>query len=193
MRIHRIDLPRRGPASRATGAGFTLVELMVVIVILGLVAGVVTVSWQSLMPNQYLNSDVRVLSSRIYSARSDAVARNATFWIWYDIDANSYAIETPFAAGGGFAYTPEQRIWISETNLHDGVELSSITINGETFESGQVPISFDPLGASVDHQIVLYQSAFERWFTIEVVGLTGLIKFHDGYFIREPAEDSDFS
>jgi prepilin-type N-terminal cleavage/methylation domain-containing protein len=42
-------------------AGFTLVELMVVIIVLGLIGGVAMTSWASLLPNQQFNSAIRQL------------------------------------------------------------------------------------------------------------------------------------
>ena len=33
---------------------------------------------------------------------------------------------------------------------------------------------------------------FDRYFTIEVLALTGLIKFHEGIYERETPKDADF-
>ena len=53
-------------------------------------------------------------------------------------------------------------------------------------------VRFDPLGAASYHTIVLYQELFERAFTIEVLPITGEIRFHDGYFERELVDEMDF-
>ena len=42
-------------------AGFTLIELMAVIIVLGMIAGTVSVSWKALVPRTQLNSQVREL------------------------------------------------------------------------------------------------------------------------------------
>jgi hypothetical protein len=53
-------------------------------------------------------------------------------------------------------------------------------------------VRFDALGASSGHTIVLAQSPENNVFTVEVLGLTGEIDFHEGTFVREPPKDSDF-
>jgi hypothetical protein len=53
-------------------------------------------------------------------------------------------------------------------------------------------VRFDPLGAASDHTIVLVQPEYERHYTIEVLALTGLVRFHDGVFQREPPQEGDF-
>ena len=68
----------------------------------------------------------------------------------------------------------------------------SVTIDGELYDKGEVYVNFDALGSTNNHTVVLYQRLFDRSFTVEVLGLTGLIKFHDGVFEREPAEEPDF-
>ena len=76
--------------------------------------------------------------------------------------------------------------------LPDGVEIDSIAISGEIYTQGPVFASFDPRGAASDHQVVLSQPAYENFYTIEVLALTGTFKFHRGSFLREAPDDSDF-
>ena len=40
-------------------------------------------------------------------------------------------------------------------------------------------------GAASDHSVVLKQMPNEYEYTIEVLALTGLIRFHEGAFVRE--------
>ncbi len=68
------------PAARPARGGFTIIELMGVIVIMGLIGTVVMVSWQAIGPNSRLNSAVRNLSEHLASARSEAIARNHDFY-----------------------------------------------------------------------------------------------------------------
>ena len=173
-------------------AGFSIVELLVVVVILGLLAGVTTVSWTSVMPQTALNSDVRALSSRIHGTRSDAISRNVEFQIVYDIDENRYWVRPPFNEDGEFEPREEERAQLYATDLSPGVEFREITIDGRTFNDGVVQVRFDPLGASNDHTILLHHVTFDRYHTIEVLALTGLIRFHDGIFERDEVDDGDF-
>ena len=52
-------------------AGFSLIELMGVVVVLGLMAGMVAVSWQSMLPRAQLNQAVRDLSTQLSSVGQD--------------------------------------------------------------------------------------------------------------------------
>ena len=171
-----------------------MVELMVVLIILGMAASVVYVSWQALLPNQKLNTAVRNLSEVLYGTRDSAIARNREFQIFYDIDVDRYRVRTPFSIDGGFAITEdEERIWIEETSLADqGIRIQEVMIDDEVYTDGEVYVHFDPLGESSYHTIVLYQEQFDRSFTLEVLPLTGDIRFYDGYFEREPVQDKDF-
>jgi len=174
--------------------GFSLVELMAVLIIIGMASTVVYVSWQALLPNQQLNTAIRNLSEVLYGTRDAAIARNREFQIFYDIDADTYSVRTPFRIDGGFAVAEdEERLWTDETLLdREGIEIQEVMIDDEVYTDGIVYVRFDPLGESSYHTIVLRQALFERSFTLEVLPLTGDIRFHEGYFEREPVEDRDF-
>ena len=121
-------------------------------------------------------------------------SRNLKFEIHYDIDNSTYWVETPYHIEGGVAESDEEDRRIVEfTELPETVRFHEITMSGEVFSDGQIEWRFDELGASSDHLIVLYQKPFDRYFTIEVLALTGLVRFHDGYFEREPPRDADFN
>lgn len=176
-------------------SGFTLIEVSVVALLLGLIATAVFVSWEALLPNQRLNTAVRNLSETLYGTRSDAIARNGEFRIYYDIERDTYQIRTPFREGGGFARSDEDddRVWKRRRDLADkGIQIREVTIDDVTYTDGLVYVRFDPLGASNYHRVVLYQEQFERTFTIEALALTGEIRFHEGYFDRELAIEGDF-
>jgi prepilin-type N-terminal cleavage/methylation domain-containing protein len=176
-------------------AGFTLVELMVVVMILGLVGGIAVTSWAALMPNQQFNTAVRNLSEVIYGTRSDAIARNREFRIRYDLDQDTYAVRTPFMPGGGFATTDEDadHLWTHETDLkRSGIDLLQIAVDDKIFTDGRVDVYFLPLGGSAHHVVQLKQEVKQREFTLEVLPLTGEIRMHDGLFVREPVDEGDF-
>ncbi|MEX1024343.1 MAG: prepilin-type N-terminal cleavage/methylation domain-containing protein [Planctomycetota bacterium] len=175
-------------------AGFSLVELMVVIVILGMMFGTVVLNWKALVPKQRLHSAVRELSDVLHECRSEAISRNRAFELYYDLDEERYWVRTPYRLEGGLAQSEEDaRRIVHESNLtNDELELVSITIDEETYTDGLALVRFEPLGASSSHRIVLYQPMFDLYYTIEMMPLTGEIRFHEGIYEREPAQDRDF-
>ncbi|MCZ6597415.1 MAG: GspH/FimT family protein [Planctomycetota bacterium] len=187
--------PRAG-RTRAS-RGFTMVELMLVVVLLGLVTTMVSVSYDAMVPGERLNTTVRELAAAIQGARTEAVSRNAEFYIEYDLDQHRYRLITPFRRGGGM-WVPElesedERHVASWEYLRPGVEFAEITLAGRTYtDNPPLWVRFDPLGAASDHQILLVQPAYENYFTIEVLALTGLVRMHDGVFEREYPDERDF-
>jgi prepilin-type N-terminal cleavage/methylation domain-containing protein len=198
--------PATDPSSRC---GFTLAELMVVVVIIGLMTGAVVLNMHRMVPKEQFVSDVRALSERVHGARSDAVSQNVELWIHYDLDNEKYWITFPFKVGGGAASyarwdddesgaaqdaeAQADRIRMFETKLSKGVEFVSVTIDGIAYTDGIVLVRFTPQGTSSEHWIVMEQEVTHTVSTIECQGLTGLISFHEGRWDREEAKDTDFN
>jgi prepilin-type N-terminal cleavage/methylation domain-containing protein len=185
--------------SRARRAGFSLIELMGVVVILGLIATLSFVSWEAVLPRTELNSAVRELASTLQGVRSDAIARNAEFFIEYYFAADEahprgYRVVTPFRKGdtGGLAGRDDERLALSWSPLPDTVFFKRITVDGIDHTEGLVVVRFDPLGAASDHTIVLEQKPYGHLYTLEVLALTGDIRFHEGEFVRLYPKEGDF-
>lgn len=184
--------PRPARYAERARSGFSLVELLAVIIVLGLMATLVTINWRSILPKTELHSAVRELSSVLQGTRSDAIARNASFDIQYDLDEHRYRVVTPFRAGGGLAPSNEERQTLAWHPLPETVRFGAITIGTDVFEKGMVIVRFDPLGSASGHVIVLEQPADQNVYTIEVQGLLGLINYHEGLFERLPPKEDDF-
>jgi prepilin-type N-terminal cleavage/methylation domain-containing protein len=184
----RKGLPRR------TRAGFSLAELLTVIVILGLIATVVTVNWRAILPKSELHSAVRNISEDLSSTRSEAIGRNAEFRVQYDLERRAWRVVTPFKqdGSGSMAQTDEERLALPWKVLPDSIKFLRIDIDGVSYSKGQCFVRFDALGASSGHTLVLVQQPENNIYTIEVLGLTGLISFYEGTFVREPPKETDF-
>ncbi|MBL8863008.1 MAG: GspH/FimT family pseudopilin [Planctomycetes bacterium] len=189
---------RRGSASRAArGAGFTLVELLVVIIGLGLIVTVVAINWRAIVPRAELHSAVRDLAGALQSTRSEAIARNASYEVQYDLDGQRYRIVTPFRAPteagvGGLATVSEERLALSWKRLPESVRFDNIWLGTEVYSKGLVSVTFDALGSASGHVVVLQQPLDQNTYTIEVQGLLGLISFHEGLFERAVPREDDF-
>jgi prepilin-type N-terminal cleavage/methylation domain-containing protein len=173
-------------------SGFSMIEMMAVIVILGLIATLVTINWRAILPRAELHSSVRMLASTIQGAHSEAIARNAVFKIEYDLDKHRYRVNTPFRLGGGLAANEEERMAQNWVDLPLSVRFSRVQIDGVDYIKGMVFVRFDPLGAASGHIITLVQNPYDSFYTIEVQALTGMIDYHEGTFERQPAKEEDF-
>ncbi|MEM6672663.1 MAG: prepilin-type N-terminal cleavage/methylation domain-containing protein [Planctomycetota bacterium] len=187
---------RHRRATDAARRGFTLVELMVVVGVVGIGMALVTSSIDSLLPKERLNTGVREMTAVLRDTRSQAIGRGLEFFIEYDLAEERYRRVTPFVLGGG-RFDPEsdeesERVFGEWSNLPDGVEIESVGMSGEVYTDERVFARFDPRGAASDHQVVLSQPQYENYYTIEVLALTGTFKFHRGIFLREAPNDGDF-
>ncbi|MCB9916386.1 MAG: hypothetical protein H6828_14755 [Planctomycetes bacterium] len=162
------------------------------ITILGLMAGIVSVSWAARLPQAELNSTVHDIAAAVSGARSDAIARNGEFRIYYDLDHESYKVVSPYRLGGGLAQTEAERVVVKRVTLPESIDLRRVTIDGVRYEEGVVFVTFDPLGSATGHTLQLVQHPSEMPMTIEVLPLTGLIRFHYDEFERPVVSEEDF-
>lgn len=166
--------------------------------IIGLVATTVSLSMEALLPSERLNTSIRELASDLQQVRTEAISRSMEFRLEYDLDGERYRIATPYRIGGGRIVTTddpsdeEMRFYTPWTSMRGGVALESIFTGGQIHDEGRVIVRFDALGSATDHTVIVGQPAYGNSFTLEVLGLTGLVRMHDGVFVREPATDGDF-
>ena len=181
-----------GGSGRVRRAGFTMIEMLGVIVILGLIATLVSMNWRAILPRTELQSTTRLLATAIQGAHSEAIARNAIFRIEYDLDNHRYRLNTPYRLGGGLAANDDERVSQEWTALPTSVRFSRIDIDGIEYKKGMVFVRFDPLGAASGHIVTLEQEPYKTIYTIEVEALTGMIAYHEGPFERVPPREEDF-
>lgn len=187
----------RGRAAGVRNSGFTIAELMVVVLIMGLISYTVSVSFEALLPRERLNHTVRKLSAELFSTRSDAIARSAEFWLEYDLDEQRYRVQTPYRVGGGTMLQDfddvDEQFMLPWQVLEPGIEFAAVHIAGEEYTDGQVMVRFDPLGGASDHLVILTQPEFDNFFTIEVMALSGFVRLHPDVHVREHPDDTDFN
>jgi Tfp pilus assembly protein FimT len=121
-------------------AGFSLVELMIIVAIIGLLGAVGIPSLIKMMPRVKLASNTRTLANEIASLRMLAIARSMEFRMVFDAVNNSYTLEkangaawtlyaTPKTLGSDITsvsgFTPDANVLIIRNNGAAGVPLSS--------------------------------------------------------------------
>lgn len=185
-------------AAHGGRAGFSLIEMLGVLVVMGLIATIVTANWNAILPKEDLHTAVRQLSETLGGTRSNAIAYNASYQIQYDLEGSRYRVITPFksaqpgARQGELAVRDEDRLALPWTQLPKTVKFQSITVEGIEATRGMVFVRFDPLGTASGHTLVLVQAVTENRYTIEVQGLLGLIDYHEGVYSRPPPKEGDF-
>ncbi|NIO09862.1 MAG: prepilin-type N-terminal cleavage/methylation domain-containing protein, partial [Deltaproteobacteria bacterium] len=121
-------------SSRGSRAGFTLLEVLVAIGILGILAAVSVPQLGALLPIYRLNSAVRQIQSALQNVKSKAATENLNFQITYASAAPSYTIErdgTPLvtqplpkevtiSTGGTISFTPRGTAGANRVRIQNG-------------------------------------------------------------------------
>lgn len=195
MRTLRISPSRGGPAlsgrRKARVAGFTLIELIVVVLLLSLMTALAVARIDLLVPKYRLRAATRQTASVLKQARSRAAAIGRDVYVRIHLSEGKYEFlipmekeEQPWVAPG----TPAELIPPKEYEfrsafagtLPEGPEFVNVILGTErdqTITSGRAQIRVSPFGAG-DHVIVNFRLD-ERHAAIRVNGLTGVISFYE--------------
>jgi len=72
--------------------GFTLVEVLIVIAIMGIVATIASSNWSKYTSNTNLRAAARDVASDFFVTREKAVSESVNYRITFDVAANNYVI-----------------------------------------------------------------------------------------------------
>ncbi len=144
VRVDRADLQTR---RRRRGAGFSLIELLAIMVMLGVIAIATIPSIASLGADRASMAAQQLLRDLSF-ARQRAVASGTRSWVVFDTGAHTWSVlaedpSVPGRAGAAVIVDPatgQDFIQLLDVNQFIGVQLVAVAIDGD------VEIGFDWLG-----------------------------------------------
>ncbi|MBL7008120.1 MAG: prepilin-type N-terminal cleavage/methylation domain-containing protein [Planctomycetes bacterium] len=182
---------RRGSANRA---GFTLIEISVVVVIMALLMTTATVKLDRVLPSSRSESGARQLLSTLDLARTSAVAQGRPHWVEIQLSEDRYRILLPYDSEGRPARAPEDRGALAWNRLPDGVHFAGIMPSGGSYqEAGVYLLSFDQLGSADELYVHLSNDAGEGYaLTARILSLTGHARVLKGVVMPPVVSEADF-
>lgn len=72
--------------------GFSTIELLAVVALMGIIAAIALPSWRRLFPSYALNNSTRQIQSELHHLKMRAVAENIGFELGFQLGANQYTI-----------------------------------------------------------------------------------------------------
>lgn len=180
----------RTPTLQTSRLGFTLIELVVVVVIIGVLSAVTFVSLDALIPSARMRRAAAEIVSAARFAKTAARVRRVEVFLDYDLETNSYsvsAVPEPPEEGDrddGFdeEEAPDQApLWgedlepevILSGHLGKGISIRSLRYGDNSEATGSTTtVSFLPSGAVGEHMVIL-ESDWGATLAVYVPALTG--------------------
>lgn len=128
----------RPRATHAPAAGFTLVEMLVVIAILGLALAVIGIGVKPVSPATHARAAAQEISGALRSARSSALMSNRSVWVLFDLASPAYQWGTQ-----------------ARQTLPSDVGLALFTSRDHVVSGSLGRIRFDPDGGSSGGRITI--------------------------------------
>lgn len=154
--------------SVAKTKGFSLLEVMVVLVIMALIMVIIPPFLPNVMASTYVKSAARELAASLKHARSQAIDHQSETTLVVNVDQESYMLTK------GSRNLKSNNQTYKNLVLPDDVALTLITAESEQLSEHEGQIRFFPDGSSTGGQIKL---AFkDQEYLIDVHWLTGRVK-----------------
>jgi prepilin-type N-terminal cleavage/methylation domain-containing protein len=167
--------------------GFTLIELILVLTIMGVLSAAIAPSMKGFLASQKLPHAARLFSSSIRYCRSTAVQRSVRTRLIFDMEAGRIRMEaegSPFSQPGVFQEMPQPSPLqdILEKNVSE-IQMKQMTSAGprdvDQLEFLPDGVVVGPEGRITDTFIYLKGNDASKVYTVAVVGITGQVLVMD--------------
>jgi prepilin-type N-terminal cleavage/methylation domain-containing protein len=183
-------------APHGAARGFTLIELMVVVAILGLAMSAVFTGGSALLPQARLRSSATTMAVALEQVRTTAVLKQEPLIFAYDLEGRGYEAYYPYdrderGENIGPGRTPV-REWAP---LEPGIAFAEVRLPGSSArDRGYVPLMITALGRIPPHEVVIVNPDYAdvEIMTVRVSGIANRSTIHDGDDRMAPLTDVDF-
>ena len=151
--------------------GFTLIEMMIVVVIIGVFASMAGPAFTNWIPKMKLKADAREKTNYLRQARSRAISENNQYGVYFDVSSSQIIFFKD-------TVSPELSMYDAGSDSVIGTPISSesnIEYDNSTF-ANDVVVFYSNGSASTSGSILLKNTEGTESYSINVLASTGRIR-----------------
>jgi prepilin-type N-terminal cleavage/methylation domain-containing protein len=190
---------RNPPTASRCAAGFTFIEMMVVIAILSLLASIVVANLDGISAPTKLRGAARAIGNQLLELKEMAALKDRAMSMEIDLEHQRWRIvDAPSAVEIPDPREREDATFVGDwVEPPSGVRIQEVSFSStEVDSSGSLVITFQADGEVSPSGFVAFLKSDtlteDEGMSVEVSGLTGLVAYHDGHFkaeeIRRPED-----
>lgn len=168
--------------SKNTSSGYSLIELIVVVVLIGLLTAIITPFIVSTLDKTRLKTSAKEISTSLRYARSNAITHKKPYYFYIDLDHSAYWISpenTERDSWGDLNYEDALSKASKIRKTPKEIIIQRVETGGSITEKGITIIPFFPQGGTIN-TIIFLQKKFdpdsEKHYEVHLDEVTGRVK-----------------
>lgn len=141
--------------------GFSLVELMIVIALIGIIAGIAVPSYQSYTRKSNFKSAVREVTSDLFYAKERGISENRNYRVSFTVDSGTYLVQRETTTAGTY-----ETVQTRDISLGDNIKVTSAAFGGNTY------IDFQPRGTCTSGNVAVANNTWTATINLNNTGRT---------------------